>query len=108
MSALPPSDDFHVGSATPPEDINLLDSASADTKVPRDQDSLLVPALLPIDDNSCGEVVSSSTDERHRQQFNRLAFSLDSTTQTVKAQPGRTSMTLTNAKWKEIIGTLLA
>jgi len=109
MSALPPSDDVHASGATPPEGINLVvDSASADTKVPPDQDSLPVPALPPIDDNSCSDIVSSSTDERHRQQFNRLAFSLDSTTQTVKAQPGRTSMTLTNAKWKEIIDTLLA
>lgn len=94
-----------------PEDINLvgLHGTPADGKSP-DDDIFFpvdtpVPSLPPLDENF--ELVSTSANDRHRQSFNKQVFTLDSGTLIVQNDPGRTSMTLTSARWNKIVQTLL-
>jgi hypothetical protein len=125
-----PSDDVNSNSIhiaainTTPVNINLvnLDSTPADGKPAHEdnisrhhrhnlEDSSILPSLptLPnINDHDYDyEISSSSAKERHRQNFNKQVFTLNSITLTVEKDPGRTSMTLTSARWNEIVHTLL-
>jgi hypothetical protein len=125
----PPSDDVNsiaisAINATMPENINLvnLDSTPADGKPPNKdnifrhhrnhhnlEDTSILPTLPPlpnINDHNY-EIGSSSANKRHRQNFNKQVFTLNSITLIVENDPGRTSMTLTPARWNEIVHTLL-
>jgi hypothetical protein len=125
----PPSDDVNsiaiiAINATTPENIHRvnLDSTPADGKPP-DQDNIfrhhrnrhnleettIIPTLPPLHDTNDDsyEIGSSSANERHRHNFNKQVFTLDSITLTVESDPGCTSMTLTPARWNEIVHTLL-
>jgi hypothetical protein len=125
----PPSDDVNsiaisAINATMPENINLvnLDSTPADGKPPNKdnifrhhrnhhnlEDMSILPTLPPlpnINDHNY-EIGSSSANEPNSQNFNKQVFTLNSITLTFENDPGCTSMTLTPARWNEIVHTLL-
>jgi hypothetical protein len=70
------------------------------------EDTSILPPLPNINDHDY-EIGSSSANERHRQNFNKQMFTLNSITLTVENDPGCTRMTLTPARGNEIVHTLL-